>query len=79
MFTNAISLDNATRLWDVVVFEGDAILVRAAVALVTHLESKLFGAKSNEEVLGVLRAGVEDWNEEDWIAAVRGAGKSSAS
>ncbi|PQE08165.1 tbc1 domain family member 14 protein [Rutstroemia sp. NJR-2017a BVV2] len=79
MFTNAISLDNATRLWDVVVFEGDAILVRAAVALLTHLESKLFSAKSNEEVLGVLRVKVEDWNEEDWIASVRGAGKSSSS
>lgn len=77
MFTSSISLDNASRLWDVAVFEGDSILVRAAVALFGSLESKLHSVSSDEEILGVLREGIgaEGLAEEDWVAAVRGAGK----
>lgn len=78
MFTNSISLDNASRIWDVVVFEGDSILVRAAVAFFGSLESKLHGVSNDQEVLAVLGEGfgAEGMKEEDWIAAVRSAGKS---
>ncbi|CAD6441543.1 8e124784-bebf-451b-8c9f-bf33ee2fcef3 [Sclerotinia trifoliorum] len=76
LFTSSISLDNASRLWDVVVFEGDSILVRAAVALFGSLENKLHSVTSDEEVLAVLNSEGFKLGEEDWIAAVRGAGKS---
>ncbi|KAG4029777.1 hypothetical protein MFRU_014g00770 [Monilinia fructicola] len=78
LFTSSISLDNASRLWDVVVFEGDSVLVRAAVALFGSLENKLNDASNDQEILEVLQGGVRavGLGEEDWIMAVRGAGKS---
>lgn len=65
-------------MWDVTVFEGDSVLVRAAVALFGSLESKLHSVSNDEEILVVLQEGIgaEGTGEEDWIAAVRGAGKS---
>lgn len=75
LFTESLNLDNATRLWDVMVFEGDAVLVRAAVAFLTELEGKLFGAGTAEEVYAVVAKGVE-LGEEEWMKAVRGAGKA---
>ncbi|KAF7906846.1 hypothetical protein EAF00_001124 [Botryotinia globosa] len=78
LFTSSISFDNASRLWDVTVFEGDSVLVRGAVALFGSLESKLHSVSNDEEILEVLRGGIgaEGMAEEDWITAVRGAGKS---
>jgi hypothetical protein len=71
-----LSLDNATRLWDVVVFEGDATLVRAGVAYLIALEGKLFGAESVREVLDIVRDGLSTLGEDEWMNRVRGAGKS---
>jgi hypothetical protein len=68
-----------TRLWDAWVFEGDAVLVRAAVAIFTCLESKLYGASSKEELLRMMRNGVESGAEEKWMRAVRGAGRNQNS
>ncbi|ESZ97458.1 hypothetical protein SBOR_2147 [Sclerotinia borealis F-4128] len=80
LFTSSVSLDNASRLWDIAVFEGDSVLVRAAVALFGMLESKLHAVSSDREILEVLKEGIEaeglELGEEDWVAAVRGAGKS---
>lgn len=78
LFTETLSLDNATRLWDVMVFEGDAVLVRAAVAFLTLLEGKLFGAQSEADVCDIVRNGIGQVDEDDWIAAVRGAGKAQS-
>jgi hypothetical protein len=69
-------LDNATRLWDVMVFEGDAVLVRAAVAYLTAMEGKLFGAESAKQVYDIVRGGLDNKGEEEWMKAVRDAGKS---
>ncbi len=69
-------MDNATRLWDVMVFEGDAVLVRAAVAYLTAIEGKLFGAESARQVYDIIRDGLDNLGEEEWIKAVRDAGKS---
>lgn len=44
--------DITNRLWDVYAFEGDAFLVRTAIAVLSALESKLYG--SREEVMAVL-------------------------
>jgi hypothetical protein len=76
LFTGSLSLDNATRLWDVMVFEGDALLVRAGVAYLTAIEGKLFGAESTREVHDIIKDGLDNWGEEQWMKAVRDAGKS---
>jgi hypothetical protein len=86
IFTNALDLDLATRLWDVFVFEGDAVLVRAAVALLGSVEGKLYGVKTKKEVYKVLEAGLSNQTgdegallikEDDWMRIVRDAGKES--
>ncbi|KAF3930869.1 Drainin [Dactylella cylindrospora] len=68
MFTSLFSLhvpiDIATRLWDVYAFEGDAFLIRTAVAVLTVLEGRLYGSK--EEVVALLGwegAGCRDKSE----------------
>lgn len=57
LFTSHLALDEAARLWDVYVFEGDAILVRAAVALLLQQEMSLLGAGSAAELAAVLESG----------------------
>jgi hypothetical protein len=76
LFTGCLSLDNATRLWDVMVFEGDAVLVRAGVAYLTAMEGKLFGAESARQVYDIVRDGLDGLGEEAWMKCVRDAGKS---
>lgn len=76
LFTDRLSLDNATRLWDIMVFEGDAVLVRAAVAYLMALESKLFGCETAGEVYGVVRGGLGEVKEDEWIQFLREAGKA---
>ena len=76
LFTSCLGLDNATRLWDVMVFEGDALVVRAGVAYLTALEGKLFGATSAKEICEIIGAGLNDVNEEQWMKDIRSAGKS---
>jgi hypothetical protein len=79
MFTGCLSLDNAARLWDVLVFEGDALLVRAGVAYLISLEGKLLGAQSAKEICDVVKGGLDaSIGEEEWMKGLRSAGKSSA-
>lgn len=80
LFTQTLDLESMTRLWDVYVFEGDAILVRAAVALFTCTESRLYGCDNQQDVLNVLqRPDVGKLNavvdHERWMCAVRDAGR----
>jgi hypothetical protein len=89
LFTDHLALDEAARLWDVYVFEGDAILVRAGIALLLKKEMSLLGAKTMDEVKSVLETSsrltsVEaakpvvgsNGDEDRWIQAVREAGKA---
>ncbi|OAA34495.1 Rab-GAP/TBC domain protein [Metarhizium rileyi] len=86
LFTGQLSIDEAARLWDVYVFEGDALLVRAAVALLLSREMALLGSKTPDEVLAVMtranfntgsaRALTEAGAEDRFMAAVREAGKA---
>ncbi|KAK4151046.1 hypothetical protein C8A00DRAFT_45672 [Chaetomidium leptoderma] len=86
LFTRHLALDETTRLWDVYVFEGDALLVRAGVALLLQKEMALLGTKSVAEVQAILEAapdGVKsppavggNGAEERWIKAVKEAGKA---
>lgn len=55
LFTSHLPLDAAARLWDVYVFEGDKLLIRAAVALMAENEMSLLGTASASEVHTVLQ------------------------
>ena len=77
---NGLGVDVAARVWDVMVFDGDGVIIRTAVAVLGALEGKLYGGK--EEVLEVLgwrggkgRGTWEVGNEEEFMARVRSAGK----
>lgn len=81
LFTGHLALDEAARLWDVYMFEGDAVLVRAGVALLLEHEMVLLGTKSIEEVQKALsgkkqRTVGKPGDEDRWMKAVREAGKS---
>ncbi|KAK2606420.1 hypothetical protein QQS21_003112 [Conoideocrella luteorostrata] len=86
LFTGNLAIDEAARLWDVYVFEGDALLVRAAVALLLSREMALLGSKNADEVIAVMsqsnqrsssaRAVGEAGAEDRFMAAVREAGKA---
>jgi len=84
LFTTHLVLDEAARLWDVYVFEGDAVLVRAGVALLLRREMELLAASSLDEVKEILartskgRAKIvgSESNEEAWIKVLREAGKA---
>ncbi|KAK4241217.1 hypothetical protein C8A03DRAFT_30701 [Achaetomium macrosporum] len=85
LFTRHLALDEATRLWDVFVFEGDTLLVRAGVALLLQKEMTLLGTKSVVEVQAILGTAPDgpksprvvggNGEEERWMQAVREAGK----
>ena len=89
LFTSQLALDDAARLWDVYVFEGDSVLVRAGVALLMQKEMALLGAKTVTEVRSILQGSAEEEEKKDkarvvggqgaedrWIRAVREAGKA---
>ncbi|OBT79704.1 hypothetical protein VF21_01434 [Pseudogymnoascus sp. 05NY08] len=64
LFTKQLSLDVITRLWDIWVFEGDAVLVRAMVALIGSLETKFYGVTSAREVLAILNDSTVEGEED---------------
>ncbi|KAI9374346.1 hypothetical protein BJX61DRAFT_532458 [Aspergillus egyptiacus] len=43
LLTNGLDLERSSRVWDCWVFEGDRIIIRAAVAVLGCLEAQLFG------------------------------------
>lgn len=84
--TSHLAMDECARLWDVYVFEGDSVMVRAATAMLLRREMALLGANGSDEVRRVLEdgatkkgkvalAGAES-NEEKWIKWLREAGKA---
>ncbi|KAH8900949.1 hypothetical protein GQ53DRAFT_133600 [Thozetella sp. PMI_491] len=89
LFTTHLALDEAARLWDVYVFEGDGILVRAGVAFLCQREMALLGTRSMEELKAVIygvsantselkeqRVVTKTGEEDRWMQAVREAGKA---
>ena len=77
LFTGCLNLDLATRLWDIMVFEGDAVIIRAGVAYLTAMEGKLFSATSRKGVCDIVKAGLDNMTEDEWVQAMRNAGKSN--
>lgn len=83
LFTSQLALDEASRLWDVYVFEGDSILVRAGVAVLLDHEMELLGTKSIEEVQKTIsgkkqRLVGKNGDENRWMKMVREAGKNNS-
>ncbi|KAF5020060.1 hypothetical protein F66182_7902 [Fusarium sp. NRRL 66182] len=86
LFTKHLAIDEAARLWDVYVFEGDALLIRAAVAFLLSREMTLLGAKTADEVKAILaernakvsaaRVAGEVGAEDKFMISVREAGKA---
>jgi hypothetical protein len=80
LFSYNLPPSYAARVWDLYLFEGDKALARAAVAVLTRLEPKLYGKR--DEVLDLLGWGNEGrWelgSEEEFVAFVRDAGKVDA-
>lgn len=77
---NGLGVETASRVWDVMVFDGDSVIIRTAVALLGTLENKLYGGEA--EVMSALGWGGGSekgmWNvgsEEDFMVRVRSAGK----
>lgn len=73
LFTCGLEIDLLSRVWDVLVFEGDTVCIRTAVAVLSKLEGKLYGAK--EDVLRLLRGRWDVGPEDAFMLAVRLAGK----
>ena len=75
--SNGLGIDIASRVWDVLVFDGDAAIIRTTVAILGALEGKLYGGRN--EVLDVL-----GWrgnlgavgNEDTFMSKVRAVGKA---
>lgn len=80
LFSYNMTTEHVSRVWDIYVFEGDKALVRAAVAVFGKLEGKLYGTR--DEILDIMswRNEKKWWlgSEEDFIRAVRDAGKVDA-
>lgn len=75
----ALGVELATRVWDVMVFEGDGIIIRAAVTVLAQLEGSLYGER--EDVLarlGWAAAAGQAWNvgdEDAFMDKLRSVGK----
>ncbi|KAH7027371.1 rab-GTPase-TBC domain-containing protein [Microdochium trichocladiopsis] len=79
LFTQHLSLDECTRLWDVFTFEGDAILVRAAVALVLEKKIALLRCSTPAELRNALTERTiisEKGHDDAFMGRVRDAGKA---
>ncbi|KAL8903671.1 MAG: hypothetical protein Q9207_003773 [Kuettlingeria erythrocarpa] len=72
-----LGIEAASRVWDVMVFDGDAAIIRTVVGVMGWLEGRLYG--SQKEVLGVLGWRGGGWgverDVEAFIKLVRDAGK----
>ncbi|KAF7196049.1 TBC domain-containing protein C23D3.03c [Pseudocercospora fuligena] len=81
LFAYNLPHEHVSRIWDIFVFEGDKTLIRAAVAVLGKLESKLYTTR--EEVLELIGWRNENFwdfgSEDEFVEAVREAGKVDGS
>lgn len=83
LFTTQLALDEASRLWDVYIFEGDAVLIRAGVAILLDHEMALLSAKNAGEVQKIIHSKKQrlvgkSGDEDRWMTMVREAGKNNS-
>lgn len=77
-----LSLEAASRIWDVMVFEGDAVLIRTCVGVLGALESALYGSRADVLALlgweggtGEKGVGLGECGEDEFLGRVRGVGR----
>jgi hypothetical protein len=72
-----LDVEISARIWDVVVFEGDSALIRAAVAVFAKFEGRLYGDKA--QIMRELAVeGQGPWplgDVEEFMATMRNIGK----
>lgn len=54
MFLNHLAIEACSRIWDVLLLEGDSFLFRASLALLAAIETRLF-FPDREELLAILK------------------------
>lgn len=62
---DGVGIEAAVRVWDVMVFEGDGLVIRALVGILEGLEGSLYGGR--DDVLGVI-----GWGGRSDAAALEG-------
>lgn len=80
--TSHLSVSDAARAWDILVFEGDGVVVRAAVGVLARLEPELYtdapsvaqALSGYTDVTDDARARLPELGD-DWVAWVRWAGR----
>ena len=73
-----LGVDIAARVWDMILLDGDAAVIRTAVALLGSLEGKLYGDRAS--VMSVIGWNGKPWadsldGEDAFMARVRDVGK----
>lgn len=77
LFTEHVSIDISSRIWDVMFFEGDSFLLRVCLAILMKYEHKLYGSAA--QILSILGWGapkLELGHEDEFLDLVRSALKS---
>lgn len=83
VFANGLDLESLVRIWDCWVFEGDRVLVRTAVALLTCLEGQIVGFEGDNttkknRVIGMLGWGPASRKEKRGYWNLEGVGDVDA-
>ncbi|KAL4754278.1 hypothetical protein BDW72DRAFT_167134 [Aspergillus terricola var. indicus] len=65
LLTNGLDLERLSRVWDCWVFEGDRILIRAAVAILGCLQTQLFGFTKPDDQSRLAVKNILAWGPHD--------------
>lgn len=76
MGTAYLSVDNAARLWDIMVFEGDAIVLRATAAYLINIEAQLFSADTTQQILELFMRNPLVIDEDKWLTSLKSVSKA---
>lgn len=66
--TNGLDVEKLVRVWDCFVFEGDRIMVRAAVALLGSLQAQIFGLEGSRDEKRRMVRELLSWGPAGWVA-----------
>ncbi|KAL4979601.1 hypothetical protein BDW66DRAFT_126794 [Aspergillus desertorum] len=65
LLTNGLDLERLSRVWDCWVFEGDRIMIRAAVAILGCLQTQLFGFTKPDDHCRLAVKNILAWGPHD--------------
>ncbi|OJJ02523.1 hypothetical protein ASPVEDRAFT_29097 [Aspergillus versicolor CBS 583.65] len=65
LLTNGLDLERLSRVWDCWVFEGDRIMIRAAVAILGCLQTQLFGFTKPDDQSRLAAKNILSWGPHD--------------